>query len=178
MGAPVSCDLPPLSFADAVLLLWLSDEDLFTTNASLRSVSVGEWREFVQTAWSVDPRLAVRLAERFPAAKPVKQALRELLRASPEHAYHVPEAVEYLVTEEAVATSSGPSGASELQHLIYWRPSSISLALKFLMPPFCYSRVVVEYAVHTLRSHPISRVLFFLPQIIQLLHFDKDGLVR
>lgn len=48
----------------------------------------------VQTAWKVNPAVAVHMAERF---KPAQAEVAKLIRTHPEQVLHVPEALQFLL---------------------------------------------------------------------------------
>lgn len=149
----------------------------FTTR---RSMYAPEWRTLIGTAWSLSPKLCVRLCQRFQQNAIVLGEITKLVQAHPSLVYDLPEAVVFLVTEEvlkraaAAAQDASGTSASVLRHLIYWTPATLPVAIWFLCAPFCHNRLVLEYAVHTLRSHPPESVMFYLSQIIQCLRNDSD----
>eukprot|EP00457_Paulinella_chromatophora_P000082 gb/GEZN01000082.1/.p1 GENE.gb/GEZN01000082.1/~~gb/GEZN01000082.1/.p1 ORF type:complete len:2398 (-),score=369.44 gb/GEZN01000082.1/:201-7394(-) len=152
--------------------LQFTDQNLFT---AARDRNPEEWKKLLRTAWAVDARLAVRLAERFPDARVQAVLAPELsgyVSRHPEALYHMPEAMPYLVTEYNVAQRS-----KQLTHLIYWAPCSMAAALSLFDHPFIQNRIVMEYSVHSLRSHSQSEVVFYLPQVVQCLRNDIFGLL-
>jgi phosphatidylinositol 4-kinase len=136
------------------------DEHLFTSTSIVAALYPRDWKGYLDTAWLVDPRLAVRLAERFPMVTALRTELAELVKSHARSVYHVPEAVLYLATEANVKAN-----AAELRHLIYWTPCTMPVALKLLAPPYSQHRTVKEYAVHSLRAHTNDNILFYLPQV-------------
>ena len=139
---------------------------------SSRSVSASEWTQHTQTAWDIAPILAIRLSQRFPSHDAITSTLRALVKAQPEAVYDISDAVIYLVTEENVRAN-----AAELRNLVYWSPTSLTNALLMFQPPFCHHRMVQEYAVHTLYSHPVDQVVFYLSQLLQSLRNDAFHLL-
>jgi len=139
-----------------------------------RSMYAPEWRALIHTAWSFSPQLCVRLCQRFQQnAIPVAEVTK-LVQAQPERVYHLPEAVAYIVTHDTIRREERDGESSPLRHLIYFTPTTLPLAVLFLCPPYCQSRLVLEYAVQTLRSHPPENVMFYLPQILQCLRNDSE----
>jgi phosphatidylinositol 4-kinase len=139
-------------------------------------VYAAEWKTLISTAWEIDPKLAVRLAERFRNNAIPQAEITRMVQADPGRVYDLPEAVVYLVTEDAVKKAAFAASETEspLRHLIYWTPTTLPTAIWFLNPPFCQNRRVLEYAVHSLRAHPAENVLFYLSQILQCLRNDSE----
>jgi hypothetical protein len=149
----------------------------FTTR---RSMYAPEWRSIIGTAWSLSPKLCVRLCQRFQQNSIVLSEITRLVQASPSLVYDLPEAVVFLVNEEALKLAASEKAShteastSVLRHLIYWTPATLPVAIWFLCAPFCHNRFVLEYAVHSLRSHPPENVMFYLSQILQCLRNDSE----
>eukprot|EP00850_Spirogloea_muscicola_P004369 SM000018S03734 [mRNA] locus=s18:1165042:1171898:- [translate_table: standard] len=132
-----------------------------------------QWQELVNTAWSVDPKLALSLPVRFPFVGAVRAGVETHVQATPDLVRHLAAAVPYLVTEETVRQDAG-----QLQHLAWWAPCSITQALGLLAPPLCGHPRVMAYALRVLQSYPPDSVTFFMPQLIQALRHDQQGLLE
>ena len=139
-----------------------------------RGVYAAEWKRLISTAWEISPKLCVRIGERFQQSHIVRHELTRLVQTYPESVYDLPEAVVYLVTEDVLRLAVTEPNRSPLRHLIYWCPTTLPIAIWFLGKPFCTNRLVLEYAVHTLRCHPPDTVMFYLSQIIQCLRNDSE----
>jgi hypothetical protein len=146
------------------------DENLFSTQ---RNIGEKEWKSYLAAAWAVEPRLAVRFAQRFHYNEIIQLELQELVRRNPSEVYDLGDAVSFLVTPSAVREN-----IPQLSSLIYFHPTSLAQALLFFTEPYYQHRLVVEYAVNTLRSHPVAHVLFYLSQILQSLRHDQFGLIQ
>eukprot|EP00850_Spirogloea_muscicola_P004600 SM000020S05950 [mRNA] locus=s20:31457:38873:+ [translate_table: standard] len=132
-----------------------------------------QWQELVNTAWSVDPKLALSLPVRFPTVGAVRAGVETHVQATPDLVRHLATAVPYLVTKETVRQDAG-----QLQHLAWWAPCSITQALGLLAPPLCGHPRVMAYALRVLQSYPPDSVTFFMPQLIQALRHDQQGLLE
>eukprot|EP00850_Spirogloea_muscicola_P017580 SM000152S01568 [mRNA] locus=s152:325750:333245:- [translate_table: standard] len=113
------------------------------------------------------------LPVRFPTVGAVRARVEKHVQATPSLVRHLAAAVPYLVTEEAVRQDAG-----QLQHLAWWAPCSIAQALGLLAPPLCGHPRVMAYALRVLQSYPPDSVTFFMPQLIQALRHDQQGLLE
>lgn len=124
---------------------------------------------FVEVAWEVSPDLAVHMGSRF-CSPLVKQTLERLVLERTEEAVAVPEAVRYLLTEENVLKD-----VPQLKWLMRWRNCAASDALRVLLSRFGGHPFVTHWAGTVLQSLGTRRVLFYLPQLVQALRWDKSG---
>jgi len=82
-----------------------------TTINTWRQMKLTEktWRESVNLAWEISPTLAVYLPRRLKSAESISIVtgeLSKLVRHYPESVMHVPEAVTFLATSDAVLNDS------------------------------------------------------------------------
>ena len=63
------------------LQVWSKPLDVATTASGNASVAGAKWDKLVSTAWKVDPRIALAMADRFPSSREVKSELHQLLAA-------------------------------------------------------------------------------------------------
>ncbi|GBG80565.1 hypothetical protein CBR_g31025 [Chara braunii] len=131
------------------------------------------WAEWVRTAWSVDPRIAIAMVARFPGVTHIRTEVTKLVQANISKLHHIPEALPFFVTPTAVKEDS-----PVLRQLPYWAPCSITQALDFLTPDFKGHHRVMAYCLRVMETYPPEKVTFFMPQLIQALRYDHGGLVE
>ncbi|WZZ60135.1 hypothetical protein YC2023_060242 [Brassica napus] len=157
-------------------------------------VSAEKWTEHAKTAFSVDPRIAISVASRFPANAAVKSEVTQLVQLVLHHPTKpvrhgatgeksamthivdlrtIPEALPYFVTPKNVEEDS-----VLLQQLPHWAACSITQALEFLTPAYKGHPRVMAYVLRVLESYPPERVTFFMPQLVQSLRYDEGRLVE
>ncbi|KAF2608454.1 hypothetical protein F2Q68_00043396 [Brassica cretica] len=133
-------------------------------------ISSEKWTEHAKTAFSVDPRIALSLASRFPANAAVKSEVTQLVQTHIVDLRTIPQALPYFVTPKNVEEDS-----ALLQQLPHWAACSITQALEFLTPAYKGHPRVMAYVLRVLESYPPDRVTFFMPQLVQSLRYDEGG---
>ncbi|CAN4119718.1 unnamed protein product [Withania somnifera] len=136
-------------------------------------ISSEKWVDFARTAFSVDPRIALCLAARFPTNNHLKAEVMQLVQLHILEIRHIPEALPYVVTPKAIDENS-----TLLQQLPHWAACSITQALEFLTPAYKGHPRVMAYVLRVLESYPPQRVTFFMPQLVQALRYDDEKLVE
>ncbi|KAJ0229393.1 Phosphatidylinositol 4-kinase alpha 1 [Hirschfeldia incana] len=136
-------------------------------------ISSEKWTEHAKTAFSVDPRIAISVASRFPANAAVKSEVTQLVQTHIVDLRTIPEALPYFVTPKNVEEDS-----VLLQQLPHWAACSITQALEFLTPAYKGHPRVMAYVLRVLESYPPERVTFFMPQLVQSLRYDEGRLVE
>ncbi|KAL9238192.1 hypothetical protein vseg_012653 [Gypsophila vaccaria] len=136
-------------------------------------ISSEKWIEYARTAFSVDPRIALSLASRFPTNTSLKSEMTQLVQSHILELRCIPEALTYFVTPKAVDENS-----MLLQQLPHWAACSITKALEFLTPAYKGHPRVMAYVLRVLESYPPGRVTFFMPQLVQSLRYDDGRLVE
>lgn len=136
-------------------------------------ISSEKFVEYARTAFQVDPRIALSLASRFPANASLKAEVTQLVQLHILDIRCIPEALPYFVTPKAVDEDS-----ALLQQLPHWAACSITQALEFLTPAYKGHPRVMAYVLRVLESYPPERVTFFMPQLVQALRYDDEGLVE
>ncbi|KAJ9152673.1 hypothetical protein P3X46_026216 [Hevea brasiliensis] len=142
-------------------------------NTSRPKISSEKWIDYARTAFSVDPRIALSLASRFPANASLKAEITHLVQSHILEIRCIPEALPYFVTPKAVDENS-----VLLQQLPHWAACSITQALEFLTPAYKGHPRVMAYVLRVLESYPPERVTFFMPQLVQSLRYDEERLVE
>ncbi|GLJ12893.1 hypothetical protein SUGI_0199940 [Cryptomeria japonica] len=140
---------------------------------SRSKISSDRWAEYVRTAFSVDPRIAICLVARFPSVSSLRAEVMSLVQQNIFEMRNIPEALPFFVTPKAVEENS-----AVLQQLPHWANCSVTRALEFLTPPFKGHPRVMAYVLRVLESYPPERVTFFMPQLVQALRYDEGKLVE
>ncbi|XP_078444700.1 phosphatidylinositol 3- and 4-kinase family protein [Wolffia australiana] len=141
--------------------------------SSRSKISSEKWIEYVRTAFSVDPRIAISLTARFPTVTAVASEVANLVHIHILEIRTVPEALPFFVTPKAVNENS-----VLLQQLPHWASCSITIALEFLTPQYKAHPRVTAYVLRVLESYPPECVTFFMPQLVQALRYDDEKLVE
>ncbi len=134
-----------------------------------KAIHEANWRQLVQTAWRLEPEVAVQLVERtkLPA---VAADVTKLVRADPVRVQGIPDALQYFIGD-----SITPDVRPSLRHLLYWAPVPVVSALRFLFPKFKGDPVLLQYALRVLEHHPVEVTFFYIPQVVQALRNDALG---
>ncbi|CAI7759915.1 unnamed protein product [Closterium sp. NIES-53] len=103
----------------------------------------------------------------FPPTHPPHQSMPLLVRS-------LPEALRWVVTPAAVQQDSPLLRLP----LPYWAPCAVAAVLNLLLPAFKGHPRVMAYAFRVLEAYPPPTVTFFMPQLVQALRYDHDGLVE
>ncbi|KAI8532956.1 hypothetical protein RHMOL_Rhmol11G0258500 [Rhododendron molle] len=155
------------------LEIWAQPYNAKETTPSLPKITSEKWIEYARTAFSVDPRIALSLASRFPTNTFLKAEMTQLVQSHILELRCIPEALAYFITPKAVDENS-----PLLQQLPHWAACSITQALEFLTPSYKGHPRVMAYVLRVLESYPPERVTFFMPQLVQALRYDEGRLVE
>ncbi|KAM3239397.1 hypothetical protein P3L10_014431 [Capsicum annuum] len=142
-------------------------------STSRLKISSVKWIDLARTAFSLDPRLALCVAARFPTNNHLKAEVEQLVQLHILEMRHIPEALPYLVTPKAIDENS-----THLQQFPHWAACSITQALEFLTLAYKGHPCVMAYVLRVLESYPPQTVTFFMPQLVQSLRYDDDKLVE
>ncbi|PHT82684.1 Phosphatidylinositol 4-kinase alpha 1 [Capsicum annuum] len=127
-------------------------------STSRLKISSVKWIDLARTAFSVDPRLALCVAARFPTNNHLKAEVEQLVQLHILEMRHIPEALPYLVTPKAIDENS-----THLQQFPHWAACSITQALEFLTPAYKGHPCIMAYVLRVLESYPPQTVTFFMP---------------
>ncbi|PLW12578.1 hypothetical protein PCASD_16853 [Puccinia coronata f. sp. avenae] len=130
-----------------------------------------EVKLMVQTAWSIHPSLALRLAERFKNAY-IEEETRSLVRKFSHQARKVPEALEYF------AQQFDPLIIPNMHQILYWKKTPVMTALTYFLPQYDNDPILLQYAMRVLEEHPVDVTFFYIPQVVQALRTDTLGYVE
>jgi len=132
------------------------------------------WRDLLLMAWQVSPQLALGVWEHFPGVTAAQAELEFLvLKSAFDPAIQALPAGALLVASAERAAANAPVLAA----LAVWAPGTAEQGLQLLAGPAGSHPAVRSYAMRCLFAARPERVVFFLPQLVQLLRGDKDGQV-
>lgn len=137
-----------------------------------KAISDKQWNDFTRLAWDISPVLAIYLPTRFKINDAIISQIKNLVQMNPSSVTHVPEALQYLATTEAILADS-----PKLVHMLTWSRISPIQALAYFSRQFPSHPISAQYAVKVLSSYQPDAVLFYIPQLVQSLRHDKMGYV-
>lgn len=127
----------------------------------------------VNSAWKIDPPLAVHLVERYNSSELVSR-LQALTASDPIKVIHVPEALTYYLK----ARHTIKAGSAAHQQQLYWAPVSPIESINLFLPVYKADSLLLQYAMRSLESHDVNITFFYVPQLVQTLRFDISGYVE
>ncbi|CCW67363.1 unnamed protein product [Phytomonas sp. Hart1] len=128
------------------------------------------WEMLVQIAAQHEPTVLVAMVARFPSFLRVRALASRYVVQSPERYGTIPEAVDLYITKETLN-----AGAPGLQ---YFANCSIIQALRYLDKRYMNYPSVISYAIRSLFAQQSDNLIFYLPQILQILAYDESGSIQ
>ncbi|XP_063926766.1 phosphatidylinositol 4-kinase alpha isoform X3 [Zophobas morio] len=135
-----------------------------------KTITEKQWQDYTRLAWDISPVLATYLPARFKTNEAIMSEIRHQVQQNPVCVSHVPEALQYLVTTDAILSDS-----AKLVHMLTWARISPIHALAYFSRQFPPHPITAQYAVRVLSSYPADAVLFYIPQLVQSLRHDTMG---
>ncbi|KAG5473810.1 hypothetical protein LSCM1_04440 [Leishmania martiniquensis] len=125
------------------------------------------WAKLIECANRHNPAVVVAMVYRFSSVHEVRMAASLCVTAHPERYCNVAEAVTLYLTEDVLRAGA--------PRLYLFRPCNIIQALGLLDPRYAAYKAVTSYAIRSLLSQRSEQLIFYLPQLLQLLAADKSG---
>ena len=92
-------------------------DDVGKWRDDVRTRTLGkQWAEYARHAWDISPTLAVFLPTWLNNSAVLVSEVSRLVRAAPTKVCHIPQAVDFFLSEEMLEKDS-----PELPHLLTWR---------------------------------------------------------
>ncbi|CAH8509726.1 unnamed protein product [Schistosoma turkestanicum] len=128
------------------------------------------WRRWISLAWDLCPPVAVYMPQRFTSSDELRREVSLFVTADPLLVAHIPAALQFLAT-----SSNIEDGRSELSHILTWSPVAPVVALSFFSRMYPQHPLTHQYAVRVLADYPPETMLFYVPQFVQGIRYDKLG---
>ena len=129
-------------------------------------------KEYILIAWDISPALAIGYYKRF--STPINhKALIELILAEPARLLDNEQAHVFIATPENVEQN-----IPQLNQLLYWETTDPPHALNLLKKQYNSNQFTTLYALRVLDTFDEQTVLYYVPQLVQSLRYDKLGLVE
>lgn len=128
------------------------------------------WEQLVECADHHNPAVVVAMAFRFSSIDAVRVAASQFVTARPERYSNIPEAADLYLTDDVVAAGA--------PRLFLFRHCTIIQSLRLLDPRYATYKNVTSYAIRSLLSQRSEELIFYLPQLLQLLATDKSGSIQ
>ncbi|CAG9577882.1 putative phosphatidylinositol 4-kinase alpha [Leishmania major strain Friedlin] len=131
--------------------------------------SVG-WAKLIECADHHNPAVVVSMVYRFSSIPAVRLAASQRVVAHPERYSNVAEAVDLYLTEDVLRAGA--------PRLFLFCSCTIIQALRLLDPRYAAYKAVNSYAICSLLSQRSENLIFYLPQLLQLLATDESGSIE
>lgn len=128
------------------------------------------WEKLVDCADHHNPAVVVAMVFRFSSIDAVRIAASQHVVAHPERYANIAEAADLYLTEEVLAAGA--------PRLFLFRHCTIVQSLRLLHPRYAAYKNVTGYAIRSLLSQQSEQLIFYLPQLLQLLATDRSGSIQ
>ncbi|KAK5780499.1 hypothetical protein RI543_002259 [Arxiozyma heterogenica] len=121
-------------------------------------------------AFKKDPQLAWNLVQRYKGNKG-SEYLSSLVKKCQLKCVRVPQLAS--VFAKQVRTIK-----SDAHYIIYWSPTSPLKSVGLFFSEYSSNSYILQYSVYSLESHDVNVTFFYVPQIVQMLRYDRTGYVE
>ncbi|KAL7712871.1 1-phosphatidylinositol 4-kinase [Entamoeba marina] len=129
-------------------------------------------KDYISLSWYFSPNLAVGFYQRFPSMT-CRSALTKNILAQPSKLINNADAHVFIATPEYVE-----SNIPQLTQLLYWESTDPPHALNLLRKCYKSNPITTMYALRVIDTFTEQTVLYYVPQLVQSLRYDKLGLVE
>ncbi|KND02142.1 1-phosphatidylinositol 4-kinase STT4 [Spizellomyces punctatus DAOM BR117] len=132
------------------------------------------WPSMIRIAWSISPRIAIQMGNRFShAGEHLDSSLVALCYASPASVLDVPEALPHILKNAASLVSD-----HQLRYILHWTAVPPITGVSLLGQQYKMQPWILQYAVRVLEHFPVDHVFFYIPQMVQALRYDTVGYIE
>ncbi|KAJ1021530.1 hypothetical protein NDA13_005568 [Ustilago tritici] len=139
------------------------------TGSLTKSLTETSWPSVVQSAWRINPLIAIQLGVRFPYPKTLHTTLGHLVRSQPYKVLSSPTSLKYLLEDHLKLARRQDL---DLKWLLYWSAVSPIEAINLFQPEYDSHPLLLQYAMRSLEQHPVELTFFYVPQVVQALRTD------
>lgn len=124
----------------------------------------------ILTAFKKDPQLAWNLVQRYKGNKG-SEYLNSLVNKYQLKCVRVPQLA-------SIFAKQVKSVKADSHFIIYWSPTSPLKSVGLFVPEYSSNPYILQYGVFSLESHDVNVTFFYVPQIVQMLRYDRTGYVE
>lgn len=161
-GSPVRAHTPPEDVYETAAKRWR----VAWCGRRARRNEV-RWTVLLTTAAQHRAAVVTALATRFAAVPTVRRVASALIQAAPAHFAHLPAAVDGYLTPATLAAQAPALG-------LFVRAAMVQ-ALRLLHVHYRRCPEVMVYATRSLMSRPSAALVFYMPQLLQILAHEDAG---
>ncbi|VDM04336.1 unnamed protein product [Schistocephalus solidus] len=132
-----------------------------------REKSMRDWAVLV---WEHCPAAAIFLQQRLRGSDRIRGEVARLVRGAPTLVSHIPAALQLLATP-----SNLEADIPELAHVLSWSPVPPVTAISFFSRMYPQHPLTQQYAVRVLTGYAPETLIFYVPQLVQGVRYDKLG---
>ena len=124
----------------------------------------------VLIAFEKDPKLAWNLVQRYNGNKG-SEYLNSLVKKNQLKCVRVPQLASVFARQVQYVKS-------DAHYIIYWSPTSPLKSVRLFASDYSSNPYILQYGVFSLESHDVKVTFFYVPQIVQMLRYDRKGYVE